>query len=377
MYQEFFYKISRLALLCLTVLGSNYAVSDTVTLEVSGTGIKTNPCFSLWLQGLPADAKVRLPEIKPRYQPGLCVKPQRLLVEIRTRDYEFYRIRVDLRHGNQILKPQLKTKNKAFKTQKKSFKIPGATMEMVLIPQGSFMMGCSPSDNHCIDSEKPRHRVTLESFYMGVTEVTFSQYDYFCEQTGKEKPDDNGWGRGDRPVISVSWNDAQAYIQWLNGLTGQSFRLPTEAEWEYAARAGSATKYYWGNQPNAQYGNGGSRAVWESVGWADQWNPEWEEWPEDGYLNTAPVGSFQPSAWGLYDMAGNVWEWVEDKWHDSYQGAPRNGSAWGSRNSPSRVLRGGSFSVTPFGLRASTRHSGQPGTRGYTHGFRLSLSARL
>ncbi len=212
--------------------------------------------------------------------------------------------------------------------------------EMVVIPAGRFRMGDLNGGGRA--EEKPVHAVRIaKRFAMGRYEVTFAEYDRYAQATGKEKPDDKGWGRGNYPVRNVSWQDAQGYAKWLSQETGQHYRLPSEAEWEYAARAGSTTTYYWGNSPSGRHAN------------ADE---DYYDWPSDGYEYTAPTGSFQPNQFGLYDMSGNVWEWVEDCWHDNYQGAPVDGSAWVSGGDCGiRVLRGGSFVEDPAGVRPAIR----------------------
>jgi formylglycine-generating enzyme required for sulfatase activity len=136
--------------------------------------------------------------------------------------------------------------------------------------------------------------------------VTFDEYDHFCAATERKKPEDNGWGRRRRPMIAVSWREAVAYCAWLANKTGQPYRLPSEAEWEYAARAGTTTRYAFGG------------AI----------TPKDANYSESKLGKTTEVGAYSPNAWGLYDMHGNVWEWVEDVWHDSYKGAPNDGSAW-------------------------------------------------
>ena len=157
-----------------------------------------------------------------------------------------------------------------------------------------------------------------------------------------------------QPVVCVDWNDAQAYTKWLSKKTGKHYRLPSEAEWEYAARAGTSTIYYWGKdigQNNANCADCGS-----------QWDGK----------QTSPVGSFAPNVFGLYDMSGNVWELVEDNWHDNYNGAPTDGSAWHG-NSEARVLRGGSWVNAPYLVRTAKRiFSGGSGPRDYNTGFRLA-----
>ncbi len=208
--------------------------------------------------------------------------------------------------------------------------------EMVVIPGGRFRMGCVSGLN-CQDDEKPVHEVRVASFELSKYEVTFEEYDRFIAATGGRSPNDKGWGRGRRPVIDVSWEDAVAYAEWLSVQTGERYRLPSEAEWEYAARAGSTTKYGWGNDIGHNRANCG--------GCGSQWDDE----------KTAPVGSFNPNAFGLHDMHGNLWEWVQDCWNGSYQGAPADGSAWTSGDCERRVLRGGSWLTT-----SRTPPRGQP-----------------
>lgn len=212
-------------------------------------------------------------------------------------------------------------------------------LSMLAIPAGSFMMGCSKGDSVCFDDEKPIRKVSVPAFKLSQTEVTFAQYDIFAQSTGRKLPDDRrGWGRGNRPVISVSWYDAVAYTQWLSQQTGEKFRLPTEAEWEYAARAGTTSKYSWGNEIGNNKANcGGCGSMWAGE-------------------QTAPVKSFQPNAFGLYDMHGNVQEWVQDCYHENYNGAPSNGSAWVTNcKGNTRVLRGGNWFSDAENIRTSSR----------------------
>ena len=195
----------------------------------------------------------------------------------------------------------------------------------------------------------------MSSFALGVYEVTFEEYERFARATGRDRPNDRGWGRGGRPVNNVSWEDAQAYAAWLSDETGEDYRLPSESEWEYAARAGSATRYSWGRDI------GRNRANCNGCG---------SRWDSDG---TSPVGSFAANGWGLYDMHGNVWEWVEDCWHENYAGAPRDGSAWTSGGSCGRrVLRGGSWLYIPAFLRSANRNFFVAGARVGGFGFRVS-----
>ena len=227
--------------------------------------------------------------------------------------------------------------------------------EMVVIPAGTFRMGCV-SGHYCDFDEHPVHSVRLSRpFALSKHEVTFDEYDRFAAATGRDRLFDAGWGRGRRPVVIVSWNDAQEYVAWLTSETGARYRLPSEAEWEYAARAGTTTAYSWGNDL------GNNRANCDGCG--SQWDNEM----------TAPVGSFGTNAWGLHDMHGNVREWVEDCWHDSYAGAPADGSAWTVGGDCSRrVLRGGSWFDIPWYLRAALRSGYFAGGRLDVLGFRVA-----
>ena len=226
-----------------------------------------------------------------------------------------------------------------------------AVGEMVSIPGGSFRMGDAG-----YDSERPVHKVTIRPFKIGKYEVTFDQWDACVTDGGCDgyRPDDEGWGRGNRPVINVSWDDVQSFIDWLNSKTGDNYRLPTEAEWEYVARAGSSTEYSWGNDI------GINRANCDNDDCGDQW------------AFSAPVGSFAANAWGLHDMHGNVWEWVQDCWKDSYEDAPSDGSAWDSGDCGLRVFRGGSWYQAAWLLTSATRDWGPRFGRGYLVGFRLA-----
>ena len=234
----------------------------------------------------------------------------------------------------------------------------GVGPEMVVIPAGRFRMGCvSGPGPDCSDDEKPVHEVTIpRAFVLSAREVTFAQWDACAAAGGCNgyRPDDEGWGRGNRPVINVTWEDAQSYVSWLSRETGEEFRLPSEAEWEYAARAGTATKYSWGNEI------GSNRANCDNDYCGDQWE------------YTAPVGSFAPNAFGLYDMHGNVGEWVEDCMNESYSGAPSNGTAWLGGGCAERALRGGTWLSSPGSLRAAYRSRSSTGNRYFSHGFRVA-----
>ncbi len=233
----------------------------------------------------------------------------------------------------------------------------GSGPELVVIPAGSFLMGCV-SDVRCREDEFPVHRVTIPApFAVGKYEVTFSEWDACVESGGcRHVPDDEGWGRGNRPVVNVDWEDAQEYVFWLSAETGFEYRLLSESEWEYAARAGTRTAYSWGDEI------GRNRANCFNCG---------SRWDDD---RTAPVGSFGANPFGLHDMHGNVDEWVEDCSNDSYDGAPSDGSVWQRDGCLSRVVRGGSWNAFRGWLRSASRSRAWnwPGHRGGFLGFRVA-----
>jgi formylglycine-generating enzyme required for sulfatase activity len=228
---------------------------------------------------------------------------------------------------------------------------------MVLIPAGRFKMGDIQGGGY--DNEQPVREVSINSFGISRYEVTFAEYDQFAEATGRKKPDDEGWGRGNRPVIDVSWDDATAYAEWLSEQTGKHYRLPTETEWEYAARAGRETMYWWGNDI------GKNRAACDGCG---------AKWGWDAERKTAPVASFAHNYFGLYDMVGNVWEWVADPWHDNYEGAPSDGGVWKVGGDSDKVFRGGSWADIPEDCRAAVRDLGASDNRSYALGLRIAVT---
>lgn len=217
---------------------------------------------------------------------------------------------------------------------------------MVVIPAGSFMMGSPADEPQSNDREGPQHKVTIDKpFAMGKFEITFDEWDA-CVAAGScngHEPGDRGWGRGRRPVILVSWDHAKTYVRWLSDQTGKRYRLPSEAEWEYAARAGTASPFSTGqtittDQANFNGGytyNGSAEGVFRQ--------------------QTSAVGSFPANAFGLHDIHGNLYEFVEDCWHESYVGAPDDGSPWVSDGCENRVQRDGSWKSRPSFVRAASR----------------------
>jgi len=231
------------------------------------------------------------------------------------------------------------TQERALKPQG-TFKECADCPEMIVVPAGSFVMGTPASEPGHKPSEEQQHNVAIgKAFAVAKLELTFAAWDA-CAAHGDCDPhiSDGGFGRGTQPVINVTWDDAQRYVAWLSNLTGKPYRLMSEAEYEYAARAGATAAYPWGDQV------GTNNTV--CVGCGSKWDGK----------QPAPAGSFAANSYGLYDMIGNVWEWVQDCVHDSYNGAPQDGSAWiAAGNCESRVARGGTWNVVPASVRSGSR----------------------
>ena len=222
---------------------------------------------------------------------------------------------------------------------------------MVELPAGSYEMGSV--GNSLNFDEGPRHRVNVAAFSVAKYEVTFEEYDRFARATGRRLPYDESWGRGGRPVINVSWDDARAYARWLTEQTGQTYRLPSEAEWEYFTRAGSAASFWWHDDSNNLHAN------------CFDCGSEWDS------LRTAPVGSFEANDFGLHDVTGNVQEWTSDCYHGSYHGAPVDGSSWQFPECVMRVVRGGAYTSPLDSLRSAKRSQYDQDTRLDNLGFRV------
>ena len=225
--------------------------------------------------------------------------------------------------------------------------------ELVVIPAGRFTMGSPTSEPGRDSDEGPQHEVVVRSpLAVGKYEVTFEEWDACVVANGcAQRPSDQGWGRGRQPAMNVSWNDAQQYVAWLSRRTGQRYRLLTEAEWEYAARAGTVTAYSFG----------------VSV------SPSLANYIENGLGRTQAVGLYPANGFGLHDMQGNVWEWVQDCYAGTYSGAPSDAAeAVTGGDCSSRVLRGGSWFDAPQSLRSANRVKYQPIERGTGFGFRVA-----
>lgn len=262
--------------------------------------------------------------------------------------------------------------------------------DMVVIPAGSFEMGSPGNEAGRFDNEGPVHHVTIShAIALGKTKITRGQFAAFVSTTGYNAGDkcwvfhggnkwvenkDRSWRNpgyyqdDNHPVVCVNWNDAKAYVDWLSRKTGKQYQLPSEAEWEYSARAGTTTARYWGNSADQAcgYANVADQTAQVQI-------PRTSSWTvhncTDGFAHTSPVRSFNPNAFGLYDMIGNVWEWVEDSWHDSYNDAPIDGSAW--HGDTQHVLRGGSWDDIPQISRVAARNRNEAADRFDDFGFRI------
>jgi formylglycine-generating enzyme required for sulfatase activity len=270
-------------------------------------------------------------------------------------------------------------------------------MKLVLIPAGRFMMGSRVDDRDADADEKPQHEVRItRPFYLGVTEVTRGQFRRFVDDTGHrseaEKDGQGGWGwneekkkfepdpkytwlnpgfeqSDEHPVVNVSWNDAVAFCEWLSRVDGQAYRLPTEAEWEYACRAGTTTRYFSGDDPESLAAAGNV-----ADGTAKLKYPHWTATitARDGFVYTAPVGQFRPNRFGLYDMHGNVWEWCQDGYDDAYYKGSPGEDPPGASQASARVVRGGGWDSEPRYCRSAHRGGSSPSDRSSYQGFRLA-----
>ena len=241
--------------------------------------------------------------------------------------------------------------------------------EMVVVPAGEFQMGSADTEEGRGPNEGPLHTVVFaRPFAIGKYEVTFDEWGACVAEKACVAVEDDGWGRGRRPVIYVNFEMAMGYAKWLTRKTGKHYRVPSEAEWEYAARGGSKTRWFWGEDSKraCEFANVGDESVKEE-------HPDWPRHDcNDGYAKTAPVGSFKPNGFGLYDTVGNVWEWVEDCYNPSYEGAPTDGRAWVTGDCVRRIDRGGGWYNKPEAVRSALRYAGDDPTRqNNTLGFRV------
>jgi formylglycine-generating enzyme required for sulfatase activity/serine/threonine protein kinase len=304
--------------------------------------LKSPEMGQLWITTSPSNAQVVMLDIDPSYSAGMKLKPGRYRIKLTAAGYLEKIETIDVGSGNN---------NVTLTLTREALNVP--LPKMIAIAGGSFQMGSDNGESN----EKPIHTVNIKSFSISQSEITFTQWDACVDAGGcSYKPHDEGWGRDNRPVINVSYQDITGeFIPWLNNITGNSYRLPSEAEWEYAARAGRTSRYSWGYTINC------SQARF-------------------GYLsgeckkrqNTDRVKSFLANPFSLYDMHGNVWEWTQDCWNDSYSAAPNNGEAWTKGDCSQRVLRGGSWLSRPDALRSAYRFRNSTTVRNNDLGFRLA-----
>ena len=220
--------------------------------------------------------------------------------------------------------------------------------EMIVVPSGEFTMGAPESEPYSEDNERPLHKVTIaKSFTVGRFAVTFEEWDACIAEHGcrNYRPLDR-WGRGRQPVINLWWDDAKAYAKWLSDKTGKSYRLLSESEREYVTRAGTTTPFWWGSSISTDQANYDGAITAPQFG-----NSTMAEFRR----KTVPVDTFIPNPWGLYQVHGNVYEWVEDCWHSNYEGAPTDGSSWTILNCDRHIVRGGAWNFAPWQLRSGAR----------------------
>jgi formylglycine-generating enzyme required for sulfatase activity/serine/threonine protein kinase len=295
----------------------------------------------LWIAITPSHGQVTLLDIEPSYSAGMKLKQGRYRVKLTAAGYQEKIETIEVGSGDNNVRVTL---------TRKALNVP--LPKMVAITGGSFQMGSDIGESN----EKPVHIVNIQSFRISQSEITFTQWDACVDAGGcSYKPHDEGWSRGNRPVINVSYTDITGeFIPWLNNITGNSYRLPSEAEWEYAARAGRTSRYSWGytiNCSQARYGYLSGECKKRQ--------------------NTDRVKSFLANPFSLYDMHGNVWEWTMDCWNESYNAAPKNGEAWTKGDCSQRVLRGGSWLSRPDALRSAYRFRNSTTVRNNDLGFRL------
>jgi serine/threonine-protein kinase PpkA len=315
------------------------------------------PRHPLRVNAVPQNARVRILNITERYYPGIELLPGRSHIEVSHNGYDTHSEWIEIEREPVNMQVSL------LRTP-----IPGATFfndlgggvtgpEMIIVAPGSFTMGSRENSN-----SMPERRVRIErAFAIGRFEITFADYEKFAQATDRPMPDDNRWGRGNRPVINVSWQDAQDYVAWLARTSGAKYRLPTEAEWEYIARAGTDTAFWWGNSSTDGSGRANCRRGCDS------------NFAGIFTSRSAPVGSYPPNPFGVYSTAGNVAEWVQDCYQVHYLGAPRDGRAVQLPECSNRVVRGGSLISSVTELTSHARSGEAPNTRSTSLGFRVAV----
>jgi formylglycine-generating enzyme required for sulfatase activity len=332
----------------------------------------------LYVRTTPPDSRIRVLNIKPTYRNGIELRPGDYHIEVSNRGFTTERRWVSLSPGeDKKLQIELATRpSRSSPLSKGSAQKPSTLwtepitgMGFVWIPKGCFQMGSPSAEVGRKADEGPRHFVCVDGFWMGKEEVSNAQYQKFRSQHSSGSYKGNTLDSADQPVVNVSWEDARAFAGWLSTkYNGQyRFRLPTEAEWEYACRSGTQTSRYWGDNPNKACQHGNVMDITANRSWPNRSFHQCD----DGYTMTAAVGIKQPNAFGLHDMLGNAMEWCEDSYsQEAYTTHQRDNPIYRSE-SPHRVMRGGSWSCGPDGVRCARRSSDQAESRFPDVGFRL------
>ncbi len=339
---------------------------------------------SLTIYATPADALVRILNIAPHYAAGMELAPSRYHIEVSRAGYLTHKEWLELAAGQELVKeiplaevepivvpePVEPAPSVAGPRHGDTWTEPKTGMEFVYIRGGCFQMG-SPKSEPGRDDDEKQHKVCVDGFWLGKYEVTNRQYRLFRSSHDSGDYDGNDLNSNDQPVVNVSWQDAAAYAEWLSGKSGKKMVLPSEAQWEYAARAGTGTVRFWGDDADdaCSYANVYDRT---SKGAFDYWSRQHHDC-KDGYAVTAPVGSFRANEFGLYDMLGNVYEWCSDWYGENYYSTSPRQNPRGPSSGSLRVLRGGSWYDYPAYVRSADRSGLEPGDRDGILGFRLAF----
>lgn len=314
-----------------------------------------SPTQSLRVEPDPENARVRILNIPERYYPGIELLPGRYHIEVTHPGFDMQTEWVEIADQPLTVSMSLKKSLVPGATFRNDLALGGTGPDMVIVPAGTFTMGSKLDTN-----TTPEREITIpQPFAISKFEITFAEYDRFAQATGRSLPSDNGWGRDSRPVINVSWYDAQAYVEWLSEQTGANYRLATEAESAYVARAGTSTVFWWGDDPDLAGGMANCRRGCDS------------DYAGIFISRTAPVGSYPANAFGLHDTAGNVSEWVQDCYRNHLLEVPDNGDAFTPADCALRTLRGGSMNSRVGRIASHVRESAPPRTRENYLGFRV------
>lgn len=314
-----------------------------------------SPTQSLRVEPDPENARVRILNITERYYPGIELLPGRYHIEVTHPGFDMQTQWVEIEDQPLTVSMSLKKTLVPGATFRNDLALGGTGPDMVIVPAGTFTMGSKRDSN-----TTPEREITIpEPFGISKFEITFAEYDQFAQVTARGLPDDNGWGRGSRPVINVSWYDAQAYAEWLSEQTGANYRLATEAEWAYAAHGATQTVFWWGDKSESASGMANCRRGCDS------------EYAGIFVSRSAPVGSYPANPFGLYDTAGNVTEWVQDCYRNHLLEVPENGDAFSPADCALRTLRGGSMNSRVGRIASHVRESAPPRTQENYLGFRV------